>query len=211
MAIGLGLMFGLRLPLNFDAPYRATSIRETWRRWHMTLSRFLRDYLYIPLGGNRHGSLLQARNVVVTMLLGGLWHGAAWTYVAWGGVQGVALAINGLWVRRRWPMPAALGWVLTTVFFVAAFSVFRAADLPTAGRILSGMVGMDGLGSPHVKDSWALIVGSLAAVLGPTSQEVALGRMRPVAWAAVPAGMAMVGLLLMAGGRLPAEFIYFQF
>ncbi len=95
MAIGLALMFGLRMPYNFDAPYRATSIRDFWRRWHMTLSRFLRDYLYIPMGGNRGGGLMQARNVVATMLLAGLWHGANWTFVAWGGLHGAALALNG--------------------------------------------------------------------------------------------------------------------
>ena len=97
MAIGLALMFGLRLPLNFNAPYRAVSIRDFWRRWHMTLSRFLRDYLYIPLGGNRCGPLRQAANVIATMLLGGLWHGANWTFVAWGGLHGAALAVNHVW------------------------------------------------------------------------------------------------------------------
>ena len=100
MAIGLGLMFGLRLPFNFDAPYRAVSIRDFWRRWHMTLSRFLRDYVYVPLGGNRAGAWRQAGNVVATMLLGGLWHGAAWSFVVWGGAHGLALAVNGAWVRR---------------------------------------------------------------------------------------------------------------
>ena len=211
MAIGIGRMFGLRLPLNFDAPYRATSIRDLWRRWHMTLSRFLRDYLYIPLGGNRHGHLLQLRNLILTMLLGGLWHGAAWTYVIWGGLQGGALAVNAEWTRRGGRMPAALGWILAVGFFVAGFAVFRAADLPTAGRLFAGMVGAGGLGSVHVEDGWVLIVGALVSTLGPTSQQVALGRLRPAAWAAVPAGIALVGLVLMAGGRLPAEFIYFQF
>ncbi len=106
MAIGLALMFGLRLPLNFNAPYRSLSVRDFWRRWHMTLSRFLRDYLYIPLGGNRCGPVRQAVNVVATMLLGGLWHGANWTFVVWGGLHGVALAANHRLVRARLP-PAA--------------------------------------------------------------------------------------------------------
>lgn len=211
MAIGLGLMFGLRLPFNFDAPYRACSIRELWRRWHMTLSRFLRDYVYIPLGGNRGGGLHQARNVVATMLLGGLWHGAAWTFVAWGGLQGVALAANGAWVRRGWTMPRALGWVLTLGFFVAAFVLFRAADFPSALRVLSGMAGLDGVGHVRVRDAWALALGAVLAVAGPSSQEIALARMPPYAWAAIPAGVALVGLLLLSGGRVPTEFIYFQF
>src|SRR5690606_25198832 len=93
MAIGLALMLGFVLPLNFDRPYRAVSIRDFWRRWHMTLSRFLRDYLYIPLGGNRKGPARQALAVAVTMLLGGLWHGAAWTFVAWGALHGAGLAV----------------------------------------------------------------------------------------------------------------------
>jgi len=209
MAIGLGRLFGLSLPFNFDAPYRATSIRELWRRWHMTLSRFLRDYVYIPLGGNRGGA--QARNVILTMLLGGLWHGAAWTFVLWGGLQGVALAINGAWARRRWTLPAGFGWALTLGFFVASFVLFRAGDATTARHVLAGMAGLEGTGPVVIHDGWALVVAAIAAVAGPTSQAVAFGRLRPVAWAAVPAGLALAGLLLLAGGRIPAEFIYFQF
>ena len=97
MAIGLGLLFGVRLPLNFNSPYKATSIIDFWARWHMTLSRFLKDYLYIPLGGNQHGSIRKYRNLLITMLLGGLWHGAGWTFVVWGGLHGVYLIINHLW------------------------------------------------------------------------------------------------------------------
>ena len=117
MAIGLALMFGLRLPLNFNAPYRAVSIRDFWRRWHMTLSRFLRDYLYIPLGGNRCGAAAPGgRTSSSTMLLGGLWHGANWTFVAWGGLHGAALAVNHVWqgsglapaARRRLGADAAV-------------------------------------------------------------------------------------------------------
>ncbi len=97
MAIGMSLMFGIFLPLNFNSPYKATSIIDFWRRWHMTLSQFLRDYLYIPLGGNRHGSLLRYTNLMITMLLGGLWHGAAWTFVVWGALHGAYLCVNHAW------------------------------------------------------------------------------------------------------------------
>ena len=97
MAIGLSLMFGIFLPLNFNSPYKATSIIDFWRRWHMTLSQFLRDYLYIPLGGNRHGRVRRYVNLMITMLLGGLWHGAGWTFVVWGGLHGVYLCINHAW------------------------------------------------------------------------------------------------------------------
>lgn len=209
MAIGLGRMFGLRLPFNFDAPYRAASIREFWRRWHITLSRFLRDYVYIPMGGNRGGHA--ARNVVATMLLGGLWHGAAWTFVAWGGAHGVALAVNGAWARRGWRMPAPLGWALTLLFVLAAWVLFRAPDFPAALRVYAGALGLAGVGSVRVPDGAVLVLGAAVALLGPSSQAVALQRARPSRWLAGVAGAAAAGLLLLAGGRVPNEFIYFQF
>ncbi|MBC7799391.1 MAG: MBOAT family protein [Gemmatimonadaceae bacterium] len=211
MAIGLGLMFGLRLPLNFAAPYRATNIREFWRRWHMTLSRFLRDYLYVPLGGNRGGGFLQARNVVATMLLGGLWHGAAWSFVVWGGLHGLALAVNGAWARAGWRMPAWLGWVMTLGFVVAAWVVFRAPDAATAINVLGGMAGLQGWGATAVPYRAVLAVAVAAALIGPTSQDAALSWLRPAPWIAVPVGAALVGLLVLSGERAPNEFIYFQF
>jgi alginate O-acetyltransferase complex protein AlgI len=97
MAIGLSLLFGVKLPLNFNSPYKAVNIIEFWRRWHMTLSRFLRDYLYIPLGGSRAGEARRLANVMIVMLLGGLWHGASWTFVVWGGLHGIYLMVNHAW------------------------------------------------------------------------------------------------------------------
>ena len=97
MAIGLARMANVRFPLNFNSPYKARDIADFWRRWHMSLSRFLRDYLYIPLGGNRHGEARRVVNLMLTMLLGGLWHGAAWTFVAWGGLHGLYLIVHRLW------------------------------------------------------------------------------------------------------------------
>ena len=207
MAIGLGLMFGLRLPDNFNAPYRAISLREFWRCWHMTLSRWLRDYVYIPLGGNRNG---QARNVVLTMVLGGLWHGAAWTFIAWGLAHGVALAINGAWARAGWRMPAPLGWALTLAFVLAAWVLFRAPDFATAGTMLRGMAGLSGWGPVRITRGPELAAAAALALLGPTSQVVA-ERFRPRLWLAWPVGAALAGLVLLAGGRAPNEFIYFQF
>ncbi len=212
MAIGLARMFGLRLPMNFDAPYRAASIRDFWRRWHMTLSRFLRDYLYIPLGGNRHGPARQVLNVVVTMLLGGLWHGANWNFVLWGGLHGLGLAVNGLWHRAGWRMPWLFGWALTLVFVVVAWVPFRAPDWTTAGHMLAGLLGAGGFGPVPFPDGWMIGVGAAIALLGPTSQDAALGRLlRPAPWLAVPVGLAAVTLLLLSGGRLQNAFIYFQF
>jgi D-alanyl-lipoteichoic acid acyltransferase DltB (MBOAT superfamily) len=162
MAIGLSKMLGIRLPLNFDSPYKATSIIEFWRRWHMTLSRFLRDYLYVPLGGSRRGPLRHYLNLFVTMLLGGLWHGAAWTFVAWGAVHGLFLAINHGWralkqragssiaLDSRWFRAGerAVGAVLTFVAVFAAWALFRAQDLPSAFLILKGMAGIHGIVVP---------------------------------------------------------------
>ena len=134
MALGIALMFGIRLPINFDSPYKATSIIEFWRRWHMTLSRFLRDYLYIPLGGNRHGKLRRYVNLMITMLLGGLWHGAGWTFVLWGALHGAYLTINHLWrdlvaerFLQRAPgwLGAPIGGLLTFVAVVSAWVLFR--------------------------------------------------------------------------------------
>ena len=211
MAIGLGRMFGLRLPFNFDAPYRAVGVRDFWRRWHITLSRFLRDYVYVPLGGNRGGAWRQARNVVATMLLGGLWHGAAWTFIAWGGVHGVALAIEGAWTRAGLRMPRGLGWGLTLLFVVLAWVLFRAPDFGTALRVYAGMLGLEGVGRVRV-EAWPVLVAAAGvALVGPTSQGFALERVRARPWVAGVAGAALAGLLLLAGGRVPNEFIYFQF
>lgn len=214
MAIGLALMFGLRLPPNFDAPYRASSIREFWRRWHMTLSRFLRDYLYVPLGGSRAGAARQALNVVVTMLLGGLWHGAAWTFVAWGGLHGVALAANGAWNRAGLRMPALAGWALTMLFVMAGWVLFRAPDFATAARMLAAMghVTLERtVLPPDTTQAVALLAGCLVAVVGPTSQVAALDRLTPRPWVGAAAGVVLFVMLLVIGGRIPNEFIYFQF
>ena len=157
MAIGMSRMIGIRLPLNFDSPYRAGNITDFWRRWHMTLSRFLRDYLYIPLGGNRHGTARRYLNLVITMLLGGLWHGAGWTFVVWGALHGVYLVIHQAWVhamaRLRWS-PAGRGYtvastVLTFVAVCVAWTFFRATDVPTALDLVRGMAGLQGIALPE--------------------------------------------------------------
>jgi D-alanyl-lipoteichoic acid acyltransferase DltB (MBOAT superfamily) len=213
MAIGLALMFGLRLPFNFDAPYRAVSARDFWRRWHMTLSRFLRDYLYIPLGGNRCGPVRQAFNVVATMLLGGLWHGANWTFVAWGGLWGSALAVNHIWQSAGLRLPGPLAWAATLLFAMAGWVLFRSPDFASAGAMFASLLGAHGAGGIVLDREYVavLIGGAAIALLGPTSQVAALQRLRPHPWLALPAGALMAYLLLLIGGRLPNAFIYFQF
>jgi len=159
MAIGLGRLFGIRLPLNFHSPLKATNIVEFWHRWHMTLSRFLRDYLYIPLGGNRKGKSRRYVNLMITMLLGGLWHGAGWTFLVWGAAHGAALALNHGWhsVRRalshKLDQPTRGGRfvsaALTFVFIVMTFVVFRAETFGGAVAVLSAMVGSNGIMLPQ--------------------------------------------------------------
>jgi D-alanyl-lipoteichoic acid acyltransferase DltB (MBOAT superfamily) len=156
MAIGGALMFGIRLPVNFASPYKATSIIDFWRRWHITLSRFLREYLYVPLGGNRHGGGRRYFNLLVTMLLGGLWHGAGWTYVVWGALHGAYLTVNHAWraIRPRltWlpptvgPVERRLGQALTFLVVVVGWVFFRAADINAATSMLKSMAGAHGLG-----------------------------------------------------------------
>jgi D-alanyl-lipoteichoic acid acyltransferase DltB (MBOAT superfamily) len=158
MAIGLGRMFGIRLPVNFYSPYKAANIIDFWRRWHITLSRFLRDYLYIPLGGNRKGPVRRYLNLFVTMLLGGLWHGAGWTFVFWGGLHGLYLIINHAWqaLRRILGRPAGdgtrvgrwVGRILTFLAVVVAWVFFRAESFPAALAMLRAMAGFEGVVLP---------------------------------------------------------------
>lgn len=159
MAIGSARLFGIRLPLNFHSPYKALSISEFWRRWHMTLSRFLRDYLYIALGGNRCGPLRRRANLLATMLLGGLWHGAGWNFVVWGGLHGLYLVINHAWatlgiparLRGRVSQGAYRGfaWLTTFLAVIIGWVFFRASDFSAAIVMLESMIGFHGFGLPN--------------------------------------------------------------
>jgi D-alanyl-lipoteichoic acid acyltransferase DltB (MBOAT superfamily) len=170
MAVGLSRLFGIRLPFNFASPYQATSVIDFWRRWHMTLSRFLRDYLYFPLGGNRRGSTRRYVNLMLTMLLGGLWHGANWTFAAWGALHGLYLVANHGWIavkpaRLLSHVPVGLRRLAATaVTFLAvvfAWVLFRAADLGSAMRMLQGMAGM--ADPAHPSADWLHSLRGLAA------------------------------------------------
>ncbi len=150
MALGVSLLFGIRLPINFNSPYRATSIIEFWHRWHISLSNFLRDYLYIPLGGNKFGSLRRYLNLFTTMLLGGLWHGANWTFVLWGAAHGLFLTVNHLF-RNFFPshennsvFKKLSCWALTFVCVCFSWVLFRAKDLHQALAVYRGLLGLNG-------------------------------------------------------------------
>jgi D-alanyl-lipoteichoic acid acyltransferase DltB (MBOAT superfamily) len=189
MALGLALMIGIRLPANFASPYAATSIIDFWRRWHMTLSRFLRDYVYFPLGGNRLGRTRRYVNLFVTMLLGGLWHGAAWTFVFWGLLHGVYLSLNHAWrtlaesLGFRPTEGGALSWafrLLTFAAVVAAWVFFRAESFGSAFDMLLGMAGAHGVSPADGLREFAVLLALLPCVwLLPDSQAL-FGRRRPV-------------------------------
>ena len=239
MAIGSARFFGIRLPLNFHSPYKAASIAEFWRRWHMTLSRFLRDYLYIPLGGNRRGRARRYGNLLLTMLLGGLWHGAGWTFLVWGGLHGLFLCVNHGWTRLReraslpqLPRPVAV--LVTFVGVLAAWVFFRAPDFDSAARVLSAMAGIadaPDLPPAQLPKLELSTLGGLAAALAacwmlPNTQQF-MGRFRPALdatrldgprrwWQWRPDAVCAVGLLILAvliGLQFEkvSEFIYYQF
>ena len=145
MALGAALLFNIRLPFNFNSPYKALDITDFWRRWHMTLSRFLRDYVYIPLGGNRQGTFRTYQNLMATFLVGGLWHGAGWTFVFWGFLHGAGTLVHRLWSRINVPLPRALAWLITFNFVNIAWVFFRARSWPDAVKVVKGMAGINGV------------------------------------------------------------------
>lgn len=208
MALGLALLFGIVLPQNFDAPYRSISIQDFWRRWHMTLSRFLRDYLYIPLGGSRNGLPLQVWALFATMALGGLWHGAGLTFIAWGAAHGIALIVALFWRRANLPMPAPLGWLLTFIFVMFCWVLFRATSFEAALVIYKAMFGF----APHgISFKWrALLPAAAFAILGPTSWAL-VHKLPPARWIAVLTAILFVLVLFKIGDDANYEFIYFQF
>jgi D-alanyl-lipoteichoic acid acyltransferase DltB (MBOAT superfamily) len=222
IAIGVALLLGIRFPLNFDAPYRSLSVQEFWRRWHMTLSRWLRDYLYIPLGGNRGSTLFVYRNLFLTMVLGGLWHGANWTFVVWGGLQGGYL-IAEREVKQRWERRGALGWptwvvrslqwVLTFNLVCFAWVFFRATSLANAFEVLGQLVSFGGGAALVTPLLIITIVAMLASQFVPPAMprrvEVAFARLAPI----LQLSLLAVGLVVInaLGPEGIAPFIYFQF
>ena len=208
MAIGLALLFGLRLPLNFDSPYKSRSIVEFWRRWHMTLSAWLRDYLYIPLGGNQGGEWMRLRNVFITMLLGGIWHGAGWTFVIWGALHGSYIVVNHV-LRLRKPghnrvAAAASPWIgrgkqaVTLLLVMIAWVFFRAKTVGAADSILASMaLGARVPGAPPALDpvlyGW-MIVATVIALWLPNTQELVGYQPKPTEPLRLPDGPILPAL-----------------
>jgi alginate O-acetyltransferase complex protein AlgI len=235
MAVGTALLFGIRLPLNFASPYQATSIIEFWRRWHMTLSRFLRDYLYIPLGGNQKGPARRYLNLFVTMLLGGFWHGAGWTFILWGALHGAYLMVNHLWraLRLRGDVPRGASLLaaraLTFLAVIVAWVLFRADDVSSAATLLCAMTGVHGISASTIIDHAAAIslIAPLLLVVwfAPNMAELtgynprrdtasspawlASAKWQPSPrWALVFGSLLAISLLSLTK---VSEFLYFQF
>ena len=196
MAIGLSKMVNIDLPINFNSPYKATNISEFWRRWHMTLSRFLRDYLYVPLGGNRKGLVRRYVNLLLTMLLGGLWHGAGWTFVIWGGLHGLYLVCNTLWQRARQRFfghdlsrstvsGRIISTLITFICVVVAWVFFRATHFDAAISVLRGMLGFNGVVLPVTMQQHFSQFPSVADSWFSYGQLEASGGGRQLAWIAM--------------------------
>ena len=222
MALGFARMLGVRLRENFDSPYRATSITEFWRRWHISLSSWLRDYLYIPLGGNRRGKARSVLNLTLTMLIGGLWHGASWTFVAWGGLHGLGLAVERVGLpssaSRSRPWRRALGWVATFHVVAVLWVLFRAPSFEQAGQIFASL--LSGWDASHL----ALVLGMRRAVVAAVAVGLAVS-LAPSRWqqwlearfGAVPwpaQALLLIAVLeasMLVSSSEIAPFIYFQF
>ena len=200
MAIGLSRMFNVKIPINFNSPYKATNIIEFWKRWHMTLSTFLRDYLYIPLGGNRHGTWRRYINLLTTMLLGGLWHGANWTFVFWGGLHGFYLIINHGWqaISHKFRLPhipgsAFLAGLLTFIAVVVAWVPFRANSLETALRMICAMIGLNGVTLSGAFERYLPWLAAYGVNFDGVTPITGLSILEIVIW--LPLGLAIVWIL----------------
>jgi len=220
MAIGCGRMIGFTLPVNFRHPYLACTPTEFWRRWHISLSTWLRDYLYIPLGGNRKGRLRTYLNLAATMLLGGLWHGASWTFVAWGALHGIALAADKLRMeiigtreeRPTTPLGQFVGWLVTFVFVLFTWVFFRSQTFEIAAIVIRKMLFLDAAGAHwyYVNAMVALVLGAVmhVAVMLRKERDLTVDLRQPLAW---PAVAALLLLVLLFGPLTANPFIYFQF
>jgi alginate O-acetyltransferase complex protein AlgI len=158
MAIGIALLFNIRLPFNFNSPYKALSIRDFWKRWHITLSRFLRDYIYIPLGGNKKGNSRLYSNLLITFLIGGIWHGAGWTFLIWGLLHALAIIIHRIWVSIGITLNKYLSWFLTFNFINLSWIFFRAENWNDAIKVLKGMMGFSGIMLPSFAENFKFLI-----------------------------------------------------
>jgi D-alanyl-lipoteichoic acid acyltransferase DltB (MBOAT superfamily) len=210
MAIGSALLFGLLLPENFRRPYISVNLQDFWRRWHISLSLFIRDYLYIPLGGSRRGWPRYVYATIVSMAICGLWHGAGWTYVVWGLWHGLGLVIYRGWKTLARPLPVAAGWLLTMLFVLVGWVIFRSPSFTEAGSILASLSGANGLSGP-LQSSGLIVSAAIVSVLVPSAHQIKDRLLQPNPVYAVAGALLAVFCVLEVGKGAPVNFIYFQF
>lgn len=234
MAIGLSLLFNIKLPMNFNSPYKANNIQDFWRRWHMTLSRFLRDYIYIPLGGSRKGNFRAYCNIMITFILGGIWHGAGWTFIFWGALHGGALVIYHLWSQLGIKLWRYLAWFITFNFINISWVFFRAKDWGDAIKVLSAMFSLNAIVVPKYLanqlwflkqydieistkwrdfwgDEWILVcmIVSFILILGFKNSSEKLESFKPTALTAMAIGVLF--FVASISINVESEFLYFNF
>jgi len=211
MALGMSKMFNINLPINFNSPYKATSIQDFWRRWHITLTRFLRDYIYIPLGGNRKGELKTCINLVVTFLLGGLWHGAGWGFIIWGLLHGFALVVNRLWRKLGIKMNSYVAWFITFNFVNIAWVFFRAPNMCDTFNVIKAMFGFNGDAFTNILGRKIALItfGLLLLTLILQNSMQIINDYKPKWNNAVL--IAIIFVLAVCSLNKISEFLYFQF
>jgi alginate O-acetyltransferase complex protein AlgI len=210
MAIGVALLYGLILPENFKRPYLSVDLREFWQRWHMTLSRFIRDYLYIPMGGSKHGPARYVLATMGSMAICGLWHGAGWMFVLWGLWHGMGLVVCRGWKSLDRPMPRGMARLITLTFVGAGWIIFRSADPASASSLLMSLFGAKGF-TGTVDKPLLYVAGALASILVPSAHEIIEGLKKPYASLAVGGSILAILTCLDVGRGAPVNFIYFQF
>ena len=210
MATGAALMFGLILPENFNRPYIARNLREFWRRWHISLSNFIRDYVYIPMGGSRNGQIHYVFATIGSMAICGLWHGAGWTFVIWGVLHGAGLVVCRAWQSLNMPLPGPLAWLITMLFVMIGWVLFRSQDLSTMGNITAALVGFSGM-SGTIDGLPLLIAGAVLATIVPSAHNVMKLQDERSVWALIATTIACTTSLVFAGHAKTLSFLYFQF
>jgi len=212
MAIGLALLFNIRLPINFNSPYKALNIQDFWHRWHITLSRFLRDYIYIPLGGNRKGQYRTYLNLFLVFLIGGLWHGAAWTFVVWGALHGFAIVIHRCWQKLNFKLNKIIAWIITFNFVNFTWIFFRAKSFEDAMKVIRGMFFGEFKIDVNYLEMFFIVLAFLVVLLFKNSMQIAFDKkFKFTIWQIFATSFFLFISILAIRLNNASEFLYFRF
>ncbi|MCF6331013.1 MAG: MBOAT family protein [Sulfurimonas sp.] len=211
MAIGLALLFNIKLPINFNSPYKSTNIQDFWRRWHITLSRFLKDCVYIPLGGNKKGEFRTYNNLLATFIIGGIWHGAGWTFVLWGVLHGIAIVIHRVWSKLGLKLWTWLAWLITFNFINITWVFFRAKEFDDAIKVLSGMFGLsDGISQQEFEKIGLIFIGFVIVLLMKNSTQI-ISNFKYRFYQVIFVVVSIWSFHLVSLSNLQSQFLYFNF